>query len=587
MKARDMDAVEIVDVDDEEEEEKDCEDWCFVCKDGGSLMLCDYKDCPKVYHASCVEKNISVQNNEESLICMWHSCYLCNKKPKLFCLCCPHAVCQGCVTHAEFIHLKENKGLCSHCQEYVITLEEIQEYDATGDKIDLTDRDTFECLFLEYWEIIKNQESVTFDDVIASKSRKKAAKAKSRYKDDPKFELHHVNSSKSPKKGIKIKDDDDDDDGPEFSLTNYGVDDVEDYKTTLKPKRMEFIGWGSKPLIEFLTSIGEDTREEMSQHTVDSVIRRYIRQKNLLDDEKKNKKKVRCDEKLFSIFRKKYVNQKRIYSLLNAHFKENADHLEYISLLERGFGEKNENVSVPCKKQKTDMSDEETCEEEVKPEMRPTGLAMISADNIKLVYLRKSLVLELLKKSKSFRNKVVGSFVKVRNDPRDPIAFQILQVTDIKSADDKGMFLYLAGIASDVSISRLDDSDITKEEIDDLKQKVMSGLLRQPTLVEMEQKAKALHEDITKHWITRQLIILQKRINCANEKGWRKELEEYLEERELLQKPSEQERLLRQTPKIIEELIEIEQEPPAASSDSSKQGNISGLSREVVMIDID
>ncbi|CAN7089977.1 unnamed protein product [Brassica rapa subsp. narinosa] len=560
MKARDMDAVEIVDVDDEEEEEKDCEDWCFVCKDGGSLMLCDYKDCPKVYHACCVEKNISVQNNEESLICMWHSCYLCNKKPKLFCLCCPHAVCQGCVTHAEFIHLKENKGLCSHCQEYVITLEEIQEYDATGDKIDLTDRDTFECLFLEYWEIIKNQEGVTFDDVIASKSRKKAAKAKSRYKDDPKFELHHVNSSKSPKKGIKIKDDDDD--GPEFSLTNYGVDDVEDYKTTLKPKRMEFIGWGSKPLIEFLTSIGEDTREEMSQHTVDSVIRRYIRQKNLLDDEKKNKKKVRCDEKLFSIFRKKYVNQKRIYSLLNAHFKENADHLEYISLLERGFGEKNENVSVPCKKQKTETSeDEEPCQKEVKPEMRPTGLATISADNIKLVYLRKSLVLELLNKSKSFRNKVVGSFVKVRNDPRDPIAFQILQVTDIKTADDKGMFLYLAGIASDVSISRLDDSDITKEEIDDLKQKVMSGLLRQPTLVEMEQKAKALHEDITKH--------------------------EYLEERELLQKPSEQERLLRQTPKIIEELIEIEQEPPAASSDSRKQGNISGLSQEVVMIDID
>ncbi|KAF8050831.1 hypothetical protein N665_1868s0015 [Sinapis alba] len=514
MKARDMDAVEIVDVDDEEEEEKECEDWCFVCKDGGSLMLCDYKDCPKVYHASCVEKDLSVQNNEESLICMWHSCYLCNKRPKMFCLCCPHAVCEGCVTHAEFIHLKVNKGLCNQCQDYVITLEEIQEYDAAGDKIDLTDRDTFECLFLEYWEIIKNQESVTFDDVLASKSRKKGVK--SRYKDDPKFELHHIHSSKSQKKGlIKLKDQD-------FSLTDHAVDDVEDYKMTLKTKRMEFIGWGSKPLIEFLTSIGEDTRDEMSQHTVESVIRRYIRQKNLLDDEKK-KKKVRCDEKLFSIFRKKHVNQKRIYSLLNAHFKENVEQLEYISLLERGFGEKNENVSVRCKKQKTETSDEETFEKEAKPEMRPTGLAAISADNIKLVYLRKSLVMELLNQSESFRNKVVGSFVKVRNDPRDPIPFQILQVTDIKSADDKGMFLYVAGMANDVSISKLDDSDITKEDIDDLKQKVMSGLLRQPTLVEMKQKAKVLHEDITKHWITRQLIILQKRINCANEKGWRKE----------------------------------------------------------------
>ncbi|KAL0718407.1 hypothetical protein Bca4012_067729 [Brassica carinata] len=580
MKARDMDAVEIVDVDDEEEEEKECEDWCFVCKDGGSLMLCDYKDCPKVYHASCVEKNISVLNNEESLICMWHSCYLCNKRPKMFCLCCPQSVCEGCVTHAEFIHLKKNKGLCNQCQDYVITLEEIQEYDAARDTIDLTDRDTFECLFLEYWEIIKNQESVTFDDVIASKSRKKAAKAKSRYKDDPKFELHHVHSSKSPKKGIiKLKDDDD----PQFSLTDY----AEDNKPTLKTKRMEFIGWGSKPLIDFLTSIGEDTRDEMSQHSVESVIRDYIRQKNLVYNEKK-KKKVRCDEKLFSIFRKKYVNQKRIYSLLNAHFKENVEQLEYISLLERGFGEKNEKLSVPCKKQKTNTSeDEDPFEEEVKPEMRPTGLAAISADNIKLVYLRKSLVMELLKQSGSFRNKVVGSFVKVRNDPRDPIAFQILQVTDIKNADDKGILLYVAGMESYVSISKLDDSDITKEEIEDLKQKVMNGLLRQPTLVEMEQKAKVLHEDITKHWITRQLSILQKRINCANEKGWRKELEEYLEERELLQKPSEQERLLRQTPKITEDLIEIEQDPPAASSDSSKQGNISGLSQEVVMIDVD
>ncbi|CAN8264503.1 unnamed protein product [Cochlearia groenlandica] len=514
-----MDAAEVVvNLDEEEEEEKEYDDWCFVCKDGGSLMLCDFKDCPKVYHASCVEKDILAEKNEESLICEWHSCYICSKRPKLWCFCCPHAVCEGCITHAEFIRLKDNKGLCNECKEYVFALEEIQEYAAADDKINLKDHNTFECLFLEYWDIIKKKEDITFDDVRrTSKSRKKGAKL--RYKDDPKFSLHGARSSKPRKKESKRKDKVD----PNFSIDDNVFEDAEDYRTTGKAKRMEFIRWGSKPLIDFLTSIGEDTKEAMTQYSVESVIRRYIRERNLLDHEKK--KKVRCDEKLYSIFRKKSVNQKRIYTLLNDHLKENLDQMENITRLERGFGEKNEKVLEPCKKQKTERSDEKICEKEVKPMMRSTGFATINADNIKHVYLRKSLVLELLKQIEGFEKKVVGSFVKVKNNPRDSMAYQILQVTGIKYANDQSgsMCLYVAGMSSDVSISKLDDSDISKEEIEDLKQKVMSGLLRQPTVVEMEQKAKALHDDITKHWIARQLILLQKRINRANEKGWRKE----------------------------------------------------------------
>lgn len=62
-------------------------------------------------------------------------------------------------------------------------------------------------------------------------------------------------------------------------------------------------------------------------------------------------------------------------------------------------------------------------------------------------------------------------------------------------------------------------------------------------------------------------------------------LDEYLEQRERLQKPSEQERLLRETPRIIEDLIEVKRES-AASSESSKQGNMSGMSQEAA-IEID
>lgn len=36
------------------ESEKPSEDECFVCSDGGELMVCDVKGCPKVYHLECV-----------------------------------------------------------------------------------------------------------------------------------------------------------------------------------------------------------------------------------------------------------------------------------------------------------------------------------------------------------------------------------------------------------------------------------------------------------------------------------------------------------------------------------------------------
>ncbi|KAJ0241136.1 Plus-3 domain-containing protein [Hirschfeldia incana] len=632
-----------------EEEEKEAEDWCFICKDGGNLMLCDYKDCPKAYHASCVENDIPGGESDDSYICEWHSCYLCGREPKLHCLCCQHAVCEGCVTHAEFIHLKGNKGLCNQCQEYVVVLEEIQRYDAAGDKLDLTDTNTFECLFLECWEIAKQKEGITFEDVLrAKRSQRKVTKLK--HKDDRRSSLNDAHTSKPQNQVAKLKHIGD----RKHSLSDHKDvrrsslndaytsksqkqvvklkhtvdDDEEDYKTVGKKKKTEFIRWGSKPLIDFLTSLGEDTKCAMSQQSVESVIQKYIRQENLLDQKKK--KKVRCDEKLYSIFGKRSVKQRKIHRLLDAHFREEIENLECNT---RGFSGKNERVSLPCKKkQRIERSHEityekevkpqilpakkrenevklemrsiktccvkevkpemllptETCVKEVKPEMRPTGFATISADNIKLVYLRKSLVQELLKRKESFGEKVVGSFVKVKNDPRDRIAYQVLQVTGTKTADDhsQALLLDVAGMASSVSISKLDDSDISKEEIENLKQKVTSGLLRQPTVVEMEKKAKALHEDITKHWIGRHLNILQKRINCANEKGRREELDEYLEQRERLQNPSEQERLLRETPRIIEELIEIKREPAAASSESSKQGNMSGMSQEAA-IEID
>ncbi|KAL1204024.1 Zinc finger CCCH domain-containing protein 44 [Cardamine amara subsp. amara] len=168
---------------------EECDDWCFVCKDGGDLRLCDFIDCPKVYHESCIDKDIA-KVDEDSLICMWHKCYLCKKRANLQCLCCSHAVCQGCATHAEFVRVKGNKGLCNQCHEVVFALEAVQANDAAGtgdNKIDLKDRDTVDCLYFEYWTIIKNQEHITFDDVVRACTQPKEKDVKLRYKAYPKF----------------------------------------------------------------------------------------------------------------------------------------------------------------------------------------------------------------------------------------------------------------------------------------------------------------------------------------------------------------------------------------------------------------
>lgn len=55
------------------------------------------------------------------------------------------------------------------------------------------------------------------------------------------------------------------------------------------------------------------------------------------------------------------------------------------------------------------------------------------------------------------------------------------------------------------------------------------------------------------HWISKELQRLERLIDRASEKGWRKEKFEYLDKKQLLRKPSEQQRLLEEVPQVIPE----------------------------------
>ncbi|KAL7180692.1 hypothetical protein ACSBR1_043808 [Camellia fascicularis] len=375
-------------------------------------------------------------------------------------------------------------------------------------------------------------------------------------------------------------------------------------KRKVRPKKMDFVGWGSKPLIEFLESIGKDTSKQISQYEVAAIINDYVNKNNLIHPQKK--KRILCDERLHYLFGRKSVVRIKIYDLLETHFFENQDGSEDEFLY--SSEENDENTMVVSKLQKTSSSDRKNTHQRKKVAETPKScFAAIISANIKLVYLKRSLVQDLLADPETFESKVVGSFVRVKSDPNDYFqqnSHQLLQVTGVRKASGTGntcteILLQVPNMMKDIRICMLSDDNFAEEECEDLCQRVKSGSLKRPTVMEFQQKAQMLHEDITKHWLVRELTLLQNLIDRANEKGWRKEyplmmsnvfpntylydnittgykyqraftLFEYLERKQLLQTPSEQSRLLLEVPKVTADEIEQEATPQEGSYGSPR-----------------
>ncbi|CAA7023431.1 unnamed protein product [Microthlaspi erraticum] len=300
---------------------------------------------------------------------------------------------------------------------------------------------------------------------------------------------------------------------------------VSSRKRSRKPKPLEFLGWGSKNLIEFLQSLGRDTTNKISEQDVTSIIMSYIREKNHA-----------------------YDHIIKVPDLVEKHYVENQDDdAEFGFLFDSDDDKGQQRLSL------SDKIDKQITQVVKKPK---GTLAAIVMDNVKLLYLRKSLVQELAKTPETFGSKVLGTFVKIKNPS------QLVQITGVKEGNPiDGHFLQVANYSyhlEDVPSSVLSDDDFSPEECAELRQRIKNGCVKRLTVVDMEEKVRSLHEDVTKHWIARELALLRRRINQASEKGWRREYPFcYLEERELLENPEEQSMLLREVPEVVaEEVLE-------------------------------
>ncbi|KAL5081159.1 hypothetical protein RYX36_009580 [Vicia faba] len=282
-----------------------------------------------------------------------------------------------------------------------------------------------------------------------------------------------------------------------------------------KSKKKEYNGWGSTSLIQFLESIGRDTSSKISQSDVTKIINDYVKQNNLVKPTKK--KRVLCDVRLQLLFGKKSISRMNISNLLESHFLENCGQSDEDLLFDSDDDEYACEILKPAPSERKSQPRKHVVE---KPR---SCFAAINPSNIKLVYLKRSLVEELLKDLETFEAKVVRSFIRTKSDPNDYLqknSHLLLQITGIKKSSgvDGEIRLQASGFIKDIRINMLSDDNFSEAECEDLHRRVKDGLLKKLKIVDLEEKARVLHEDITKHWLAKELALLHNLIDRANEK---------------------------------------------------------------------
>ncbi|KAI8485616.1 Histone-lysine N-methyltransferase, H3 lysine-36 and H4 lysine-20 specific [Branchiostoma belcheri] len=98
---------------------KEHEDECFRCSEGGELVMCDRKTCPKAYHVTCLNLTKPPHGKWE---CPWHHCDVCGKLATVLCDVCPNSFCKE---HATDDNISKHQSGKMICHEH--TAEEVQE----------------------------------------------------------------------------------------------------------------------------------------------------------------------------------------------------------------------------------------------------------------------------------------------------------------------------------------------------------------------------------------------------------------------------------------------------------------------------
>ncbi|XP_012571438.1 zinc finger CCCH domain-containing protein 19 [Cicer arietinum] len=543
------------------------EDVCFICFDGGDLVLCDRRGCPKAYHPSCVNHDEAFFQTKGKWNCGWHICSNCEKNAFYMCYTCTFSLCKGCIKDAVMLCVRGNKGFCETCMRTVMLIEQ-NEQGNNMVQVDFDDKNSWEYLFKDYYVDLKGKLSLTFDELSQAKNPWKGSDMLPSKEESPDelfdatndrgsdSDSSYVNadSSRPKKRKSKKRAKSRSKEGNSYSaVTAHRADGTSTEEST---------EWASKELLEFVMHMRNGDKSMLSQFDVQALLLEYIKINKLRDPRRKSQ--IICDVRLQNLFGKPRVGHFEMLKLLESHFliKEDsqAEDLQgsvvdtEISHLD---GDGNGDAFMKAGKDKKRKS-----RRKGDTQSKVDDYAAIDNHNINLIYLRRNLVEDLLEDTEKFHDSVVGCFVRIRisGSGQKQDLYRLVQVVGTcKTAESYKVGKRMTDILLEilnlnkteiVSMDIISNQEFTEDECKRLRQSIKCGLINRMTVGDIQDKAIALQAVRVKDWLETEIVRLSHLRDRASEKGRRKELRECVEKLQLLKTPEERQRRLEEIPEI-------------------------------------
>ncbi|XP_074335263.1 zinc finger CCCH domain-containing protein 19-like [Apium graveolens] len=545
------------------------EDVCFIYFDGGDLVLCDRKNCPKAYHPSCVNRDEKFFRAKGRWNCGWHQCSHKNYQKIAYYMCytCTFSLCKGCVKDAVILCVRGNKGFCEGCIKIVMMIEDTAKQNQ--EQIDFDDKSCWEYLFKDYWIDLKNKLSISPIEIAQAKSPWKVSDIGTGKNKSP-CELHDMKNgggfctdnasdnpeASKPKKG-KYKN------HPKsrskkVELTGEAVS--VDSEGSSTPKSTE---WASKDLLELVMHMRDGDITVLSQFDVQALLLEYIKRNKLHDSRQKSQ--IICDARLEKIFGKACVGHFEMLKQLESHFLIK-EHTQIDDVQGSVVDTETSQLDADGNAESLTKNGKYRKRKPLKKggfgrQSNLDDYAAIDIHNISLIYIRRKLMEGLLEDIETFNDKVVGTFVRIRisgsNQNQD--VYRLVQVKGVSKVDDyykvgkrtTNLMLEIVNLKTEViSIDRISNQGFTEDECRHLRQSIKCGLIDLLTVGVMLDKAMQIQVARVNDWLESEMLRLTHLRDRASDLGNKKKLRECVEGLQLLRRPEERKRRLEDIPEI-------------------------------------